>query len=368
MKHLVAILFLAFPYFVLANSIGKITEASGSAIEIKRGKSVIKGQIGTTIEADDTVAVGSDSKITITFADDSTAKIAENSKLLIDDFVYDPKGNSKSGMRVALGTVRMASGKIAQQNNKNVNIKTPTAAIAVRGTDFAMSVDELGRSTVVLLPTCKNDSDAQRIELPGNCTCGAIDVTTGAGKVSMDSPFYATHVDSSQETPLTPVRVDPVVMNVSGEGNLTKPQAVAKAIVERDNKKEEQKDKSRTNADEQKVVKDNNRDADDKRNKSANDDETIRKALSGALGTTKTASAAQLENNPCWPFTSCGSEKGYNWYQHDDPHRGNIIHIRTLETSDISTYNISVNNVDINQRNVGSGANTNIITVRQWNR
>ena len=349
-------------------NIGKISELQGTAVEIKRGNQTLKASKDTVIESNDIVSVGSNTKITITFADSSTAKISENSKLVIDDFVYDPKGSSKSAMRVTLGTVRMASGGIAKQDSKNVNIKTPTAAIAVRGTDFAMTVSELGESTVVLLPTCKDDKQATRVELPGNCTCGAIDVITGAGKVSMESPFFATHVANNQEAPLAPVRVDPQIINASGEGNLNKPQAVAVAKAERDSKKEDQKDKSKASQDEQKAAKDGNKDVEERKNKSAADDDTIRKSLAGLLGTTKTATTAQLAANPCWPFTSCGNEKGYNWYQHDDPHMGNVIHIRTLETTDISTYNISVNNVDISQRHVGTGANTNVVTIRQWNR
>lgn len=367
MKYILVLLVCLLPFSSFAD-IGKITESQGTAIEIKRGKDSIKASMGTVIHSNDTVSVGSNSKITITFKDDSTAKISENSKLFIDDFVYDPNGRSKSAMKVGLGTVRMASGNIAKQNSQNVNIKTPTAAIAVRGTDFAMTVDELGRSSVVLLPTCKNDREAQRVELPGNCTCGAIDVVTDAGKVSMDSPFFATYVAASQESPITPVRVDPAVMNVSGEGNLNKPQQIAKAVAENQEKKEAIKDKSKASGDEQKAAKDSQNNKELEARKSANDDETIRKALAGLLGETKKATAADLAANPCWPFTSCGNEKGYNWYRHDDPHRNNVIHISTLETSDVTTYNISVNNVDISQRQIGSGANNNVVTVRQWNR
>ena len=365
MKSLWALLICLLPLSSYAD-IGKITEVQGTAIEIKRGSSSIKASMGTVINSNDTVSVGSNTKITITFKDDSTAKISENSKLVIDDFVYDPNGRSKSSMKVGLGTVRMASGNIAKQNSQNVNIKTPTAAIAVRGTDFAMTVDELGRSSVVLLPTCKNDRDAQRVELPGNCTCGAIDVITDIGKVSMDSPFYATYVAAPQEAPITPVRVDPVVMNVSGEGSLNKPQQIAKAVSENQEKKEAAKDKSKASGDEQKAAKDSQNNKELAARKEANDDETIRKALAGQLGETKRATAAQLAANPCWPFSSCGNEKGYNWYRYDDPHRNNVIHVSTLEINDNSTYNISVNNVDISQRVVGSG--TNNITVRQWNR
>lgn len=344
-------------------NIGSITELSGSAVEIKRGGTAIKAAKHTKIESNDTVSVGSDTKITITFEDGSTAKITANSKLVIDDFVYDPKGSSKSAMRVTLGTVRMASGKIAKQNNKNVNIKTPTAAIAVRGTDFAMTVNELGESTVVLLPTCRDDRDATRLELPGNCVCGAIDVITSAGRVSMESPFYATHVANSQEAPITPVRVDPQIINASGEGNLNKPRAVAVAVAEKEQKKDSQRDKSKASADEQKAAKDSNKNAELKKNSSEED--IIKKALSREIGEVKTVDVVEA-SNPCWPFTSCGNERGVNWYQYDDEMKGNVIHIRSSELSDNTTYNISVNSVDINQRVVGNG--TNVVTVRQWNK
>lgn len=345
-------------------NIGTVTELQGTTVEIKRGKDTIKATKGTKIEANDSVSAGSNTSLTITFADNSTAKISQNSRLVIDDFVYDAKsGGGKSGMKVALGTVRMASGGIAKNNSKNVNIQTPTAAIAVRGTDFAMTVDELGRSTVVLLPTCPDDRMLQRAELPQNCTCGAIDVVTALGKVSMDSPFYATYVADSQEAPLTPVRVDPQVINANGEGSLNKPQALAVAVAEKEQRKEEQKDKSKASGDEQRSARDSNREAD--RKKTATDDETIRKALAGELGETKTATAAQAAANPCWPFTSCGNERGFNWYEHVDPIRNNVIHVRSAEVSDNTTYNISVNNVDIQQRVSGNGSN--VITVRQWN-
>jgi hypothetical protein len=331
-------------------------------VEIRRGKETIKATKATKIESNDVVSVGSNTSLTIKFADDSTAKISQNSKLIIDDFVYDAKGTSKSGMRVSLGTVRMASGGIAKQNSANVNIKTPTAAITVRGTDFAMTVSELGESTVVLLPTCPDDRDAQRVELPGNCVCGAIDVETASGKVSMESPFFATYVASAQDAPLIPVRVDPGIMNTSGEGSLNKPQAVVAAVADREQKKEETKDKSRAGGDEQRAAKDS---GERLAEKSRNDNDTIKRALAGEVGEIKKPNAEFVATNPCWPFSTCGNERGVNWYEHVDPIRGNIIHVRTAEISDNTTYNISVNNVDVSQRVVGSG--TNVVTVRQWN-
>jgi hypothetical protein len=361
MRALWLSLALFLPLSSLAN-IGKISEVQGSAIEIRRGKEVIKASNGTVVESNDTVSVGSNTKLTITFVDNSTAKITENSKLVIDDFVYDPKGASKSAMRVTLGTVRMASGGIAKQNSQNVNIKTPTASIAVRGTDFAMTVSELGESTVVLLPTCKDDRDATRVELPGNCVCGAIDVVTSAGRVSMDSPFYATHVANAQDVPLPPVRVDPQVINASGEGNLNRPQAVALAVAEKQERKESAKDNSKASSDEQRSARTPGGESTAKKN---SEDQLLTKKDATIESVSKTVTVETTSVNPCAPFSSCGNEKGVNWYQYDDPLRGNVIHIRSLEIADNTTYNISVNSTEILQRVVGNGSN--IVTVRQWN-
>jgi hypothetical protein len=98
---------------------------------------------------------------------------------------------------MALGTARYASGQIAKNNPQQVAIKTPTANIAVRGTDFSMTVDELGRSLVMLLPSC----DAK------GCVTGAIEVSNLAGVVLLDVPYQATLVSSLNSPPSQPVVV-----------------------------------------------------------------------------------------------------------------------------------------------------------------
>ena len=50
----------------------------------------------------------------------SHVAMTEQSKLIIDDFVYDPDAKKGSlSMEVAAGTVRYASGKIAKNNRRN---------------------------------------------------------------------------------------------------------------------------------------------------------------------------------------------------------------------------------------------------------
>jgi len=121
-------------------------------------------------------------------------RVTENSKLLIDDFVYDPKnkGAGKLALKVTMGTVRYASGNIAHANNKNVAINTPTATVAVRGTAFTMTVDEIGQSLIILLPN-------------GDGTVGSIEVATAMGVVVLNQAFQATLTTSSEIKPMKPV-------------------------------------------------------------------------------------------------------------------------------------------------------------------
>ena len=185
-----------------AASIGTVTETANATPSITRKKDVLEGQKGTKVEMNDAVRT-TQGKVGITFQDDTKVQVSENSRLVIDDFVYDP--NSKKGGRLAVnvasGTVRYASGQIAKNNPQSVAVNTPVATIGVRGTDFTATVDEFGRSTIILLPSCPSGwRDVER-----DCVTGEISVTTDAGFVIMNKPFQATRVDSRDFKPKPPV-------------------------------------------------------------------------------------------------------------------------------------------------------------------
>jgi hypothetical protein len=145
-------------------------------------------------------------KVGIVFADDTKVQVNENSKLVIDDFVYDPKNKEagKLALNMASGTVRYASGSIAKNNPGNVSINTPTATVAVRGTDFTATVDELGASTFILLPSCPR-INMMPDEIERYCRTGRIDVKNDAGTVTLDQAFQATKVTSRNVAPTRPI-------------------------------------------------------------------------------------------------------------------------------------------------------------------
>ena len=147
----------------------------------------------------DTVKTGK-GKTAIEFVDQTRVDVTEHSKLIIDEFVYDP--NTKTGtlsLKASLGTVRYASGQIAKNSKQNVKISTPTATIAVRGTDFSMTIDEIGSSTIILLPSCNTQ---------GKCYVGEISVESDAGQVILDQAFQATVVDTLDSRPMRPIKLD----------------------------------------------------------------------------------------------------------------------------------------------------------------
>jgi FecR protein len=186
--------------------IGSVIDLSGTAV-IKRGKETISVSKGTLVEMNDKIET-KNGVANIRFKDDTSVKITENSSLVIDDFVYDPKNASggKLSLKAASGTVRYVSGNIAHNNPNSVKINTPTAAIAVRGTDFVMAVDEVGKSLIILMPACEVE---QNVNLKGlTCGSGKIDVDNGVGIVNLDQPYQATIVETTANPPLTPVIVN----------------------------------------------------------------------------------------------------------------------------------------------------------------
>jgi hypothetical protein len=187
-------------------AVGTVTEQLNAPPSIQRQKAMLTGTKGTGIEMADAIKT-TQGKVGITFADNTRVQVNENSRLVIDDFVYDPKSKAgKVGLNMALGTVRYASGAIAHNNPQSVGVRTPSATISVRGTDFTATVDELGQSTIILLPSCPTDRMTRSVQdIEKDCKTGEIIVESDAGQVVLNQPFQATRVDSRTSAPIKPV-------------------------------------------------------------------------------------------------------------------------------------------------------------------
>lgn len=213
--------------------IGKVTEQVNAPPTIQRQNATITGSKGVGVEMNDAIKTAQ-GKVGITFEDDTKVQVNENSKLVIDDFVYDPKSKSgKLGAKIALGTVRYASGQIAKNSPQNVALNTPTATVAVRGTDFTATVDELGASTIILLPSCPNDRPTRtKNDIESNCKVGTIEVSNEMGTVILNQPFQVTRVNSRAQPPTQPKSLDLSEMAISNLLIVSPPKEVRQAVQE----------------------------------------------------------------------------------------------------------------------------------------
>jgi len=177
-----------------AVNIGGISELNGSA-QIVRDKP-FNAEVDFAVQSNDE-AVTTNGRMAIKFLDDSIVRLTEHSQLLIDEYIYDPDpSKSKMALTFGLGTVRFVTGKLNKIDKNNIKLRTPTANIAIRGTDFTATVDELGRSLIILLPG-----------LDG-LTSGEIEVITAMGSVLLNKPFQATTVSVYESKPSKPVILD----------------------------------------------------------------------------------------------------------------------------------------------------------------
>ena len=175
-------------------NVGNITELNGNGRVVR--DIPYDAALSFGIESFDNVQT-SNGRIGITFLDESQVRLTEHSELIIDEFIYDPDpSKSKMSLQFASGTARFITGKLATINKENIFIETPSATVGIRGTDFTITIDELGRSLIILLPTDEG--------LPS----GEIVVSTAMGEVVLNQPYQATSVSTFESKPAKPVILD----------------------------------------------------------------------------------------------------------------------------------------------------------------
>ena len=181
--------------FTFAEPIGGVIESTG-VTSVKREQDRILTDVGTDIIMYDE-AETANGRMLIEFLDKEQLSLTENSLVYIDEAYYDPDPSlSKMSIRMARGTARFASGGGSRIKKQNVDVSTPTANITMRGTDFTTTIDELGRTMVILLPDEETGESS-----------GEILVYNDGGEVVLNQPYQATTVASFDSSPTTAVTV-----------------------------------------------------------------------------------------------------------------------------------------------------------------
>lgn len=176
--------------------IGDIVERKGVASLVRKsGEELFVSERNVPeIKLLDTAVTGN-GRMLIQFKDEEELSLIEHTKIYIDEAYYDPDpSKSKMAIRMAQGTARFTSGRGKRIKKSNINLTTPTAQIAVLGTDFTTTIDEIGRSLIILLPDEKT-----------GLSSGKIMISNNGGTTLLEEPYQASVVSSYDTAPTKPV-------------------------------------------------------------------------------------------------------------------------------------------------------------------
>lgn len=134
----------AAPGWAAAQAIGKIRTLAGQ-VTVERAGERAPAALGAELREADRIATGPDGSVGILLEDDSRLSLGPNSRLVLDRFAFD-HGTHQGAMDVSIGrgTLSVVSGKITARTPGALKVRTPSAILAVRGTEFSVRVDEDG--------------------------------------------------------------------------------------------------------------------------------------------------------------------------------------------------------------------------------
>ncbi|HEX6632681.1 MAG TPA: FecR family protein [Usitatibacter sp.] len=125
-----------------AADVGQVKVAHGT-VAIERGGERMAAAVGTAVRAADVIVTGADGAAGITFNDNSLVSVGPSSVFAIDKYAFDTTTYAGEFQgTLSKGRLAAVSGKMVKQSPESMKIRTPSAIMGVRGTEFVVQVDE----------------------------------------------------------------------------------------------------------------------------------------------------------------------------------------------------------------------------------
>ena len=142
---------------------------------------------GKPVYLNDHITTGADSRLQILLLDETTFTLGPNSDMVLDEFVYDPNkpGDGKVSAKIAQGSFRFITGKVAQKNPANMKVTLPVGTIGIRGTMVAGHADHRDAEIVLVGPGRDNNAQERR---------GGISVFNEHGNSDVNSSGYGVTI------------------------------------------------------------------------------------------------------------------------------------------------------------------------------
>jgi len=121
-------------------SIGNIMALKGHAKIHRSNNNVIPATSGMKIEQGDKIITEDKTRAQVILKDDTIITIGENSTFQFDNFFFDGTKKSTVSMSTSRGFFRSVTGKIGKLAPERFKVKTSSATIGIRGTDFSVKL------------------------------------------------------------------------------------------------------------------------------------------------------------------------------------------------------------------------------------
>jgi hypothetical protein len=149
------------------NPIGTVATLQGGAT-VTRNSAASALKRRDNIFKNDVLQTNSNGTLGVTFDDETTLTLNPNSRITVDNFVYQEGGSSNAALfNIVRGTVVFLASKIAKTGN--MQIETPSATLAIRGTTGIVEILESGAAAGQVSIKLYPDADGRvgRIEVLG---------------------------------------------------------------------------------------------------------------------------------------------------------------------------------------------------------
>ena len=114
------------------NAIGRIEKVVGEVTVMRNGVAVAL-HVGDAVYKSDVVQTGANSSCGIGFPDGTALNLVANTRMALNDYVYDPNGTSNDALfSLVQGGFAFVAGKVAHTGD--MKITTPVATMGIRGT------------------------------------------------------------------------------------------------------------------------------------------------------------------------------------------------------------------------------------------
>ena len=245
--QLLGVMLLALHAMCPATSVAQdgAVGADAAQVLVSQGASTLirQSSVSSPVRTDvplrsgDRIRTGADGHIQLRFTDGALISIHPDSDFRIERYAFDPV-NQNSFFELAKGAIRAVSGRIGKRDREDWRLKTPTATIGIRGTEFTveervcaaagcLSGDDPGLTVAVIAGRVAVSNQAGAIEVPAGSTLRLRDSATvpslgAAARPSSPGPAVTPRgwapITASGSAASAKVRPDPAPGSIGAEG------------------------------------------------------------------------------------------------------------------------------------------------------